>query len=95
MAGNPFAHPTVHRFQQRRTANSFQERDQHHGRNETGSQKSSAGPPPDEYEQNGLDGEPLSLAEELAAEAARGDDTHDRYEQIKQGDIHIAELHNH
>ena len=39
--------------------------------------------------------EPLSLAEELAEEAARGiedDDTHDRYEQIKQGDIHIAEL---
>src|SRR6266436_6090860 len=40
-----------------------------------------------------LDGEPLSLAEELADEAAHlGDDTHDRYEQIKQGDIHIAEL---
>ena len=37
--------------------------------------------------------EPLSLAEELAEEAAHlGDDTHDRYEQIKQGDIHIAEL---
>ena len=32
------------------------------------------------------------LAEELADEAVRGDDTHDRYEQIKQGDIHIAEL---
>ncbi len=40
-----------------------------------------------------LDREPLSLAEELAAEAAQlGDDAHDRYEQIKQGDIHIAEL---
>ena len=42
------------------------------------------------------DSEPLSLAEELAEEAARGveesDDTDDRYEQIKQGDIHIAEL---
>jgi transcription termination factor Rho len=45
-----------------------------------------------------LDGEPLSLAEELAEEAERQgidlrkDDAHDRYEQIKQGDIHIAEL---
>jgi transcription termination factor Rho len=39
------------------------------------------------------DGEPLSLAEELAEEAdLPKDDTHDRYEQIKQGDIHIAEL---
>ena len=39
------------------------------------------------------DGEPLSLAEELADEANQlGDETHDRYEQIKQGDIHIAEL---
>ncbi len=39
------------------------------------------------------DGEPLSLAEEIADEAANLDnDTHDRYEQIKQGDIHIAEL---
>ena len=38
------------------------------------------------------DGEPLSLAEELADEAAHGDETDDRYEQIKQGDIHIAEL---
>ncbi len=40
-------------------------------------------------------GEPLSLAEELAEEAERGfsrDDSHDRYELIKQGDIHIAEL---
>ena len=48
-----------------------------------------------EHEQdlNG-EGEPLSLAEELAEEAAsfRDDETHDRYEQIKQGDIHIAEL---
>ena len=40
-----------------------------------------------------VDGEPLSLAEELADEANQlGDETHDRYEQIKQGDIHIAEL---
>ncbi len=39
--------------------------------------------------------EPLSLAEELAEEAESGvsrDETHERYEQIKQGDIHIAEL---
>ena len=38
--------------------------------------------------------EPLSLAEELAEEAefGGGDETHDRYELIKQGDIHIAEL---
>ena len=41
-----------------------------------------------------LEGEPLSLAEELAGEAQLlGDDTDDRYEQIKQsGDTHIAEL---
>ena len=39
------------------------------------------------------DGEPLSLAEELADEADLiSDDTDDRYEQIKQGDIHIAQL---
>ncbi len=48
--------------------------------------------------------EPLSLAEEIAGEADRGvtdrgvtdrgvtDDTNDRYEKIKQGEIHIAEL---
>ena len=39
--------------------------------------------------------EPLSLAEELAEEADRidaGDETNDRYERIKQGEIHIAEL---
>ena len=39
--------------------------------------------------------EPLSLAEELAEEAERNsdrDETHERYEQIKQGEIHIAEL---
>ena len=38
------------------------------------------------------DSEPISLAEELAAEAERGEDTLDRYEMIKQGDVHIAEL---
>jgi transcription termination factor Rho len=39
-------------------------------------------------------GEPLSLAEELADEVERGitDDTNDRYEKVKQGEIHIAEL---
>ncbi len=37
--------------------------------------------------------EPLSLAEELAEEAERGrDETHERYEQIKHGEIHIADL---
>ncbi len=38
--------------------------------------------------------EPLSLAEEIAEEVERGghDDTDDRYEKIKQGEIHIAEL---
>ncbi|HVX13691.1 MAG TPA: transcription termination factor Rho [Pirellulales bacterium] len=38
--------------------------------------------------------EPLSLAEELAEEAEfdERDEVHQRYEQIKQGDIHIAEL---
>jgi transcription termination factor Rho len=40
-----------------------------------------------------MEAEPLSLAEEIAEEVALGgDDTHDRYEQIKHGDIHIAEL---
>ena len=37
--------------------------------------------------------EPLSLAEELAAEADKmGDEPSDRYEKIKQTDVHIAEL---
>ena len=48
-------------------------------------------PTPEDYDAE----EPLSLAEELASEAARSssDDIHDRYEQIKQlGDTHIAEL---
>src|SRR5687768_13101968 len=49
---------------------------------------------PEALNQTDLEKEPLSLAEELAEEAeyGRGDETHDRYEQIKQGDIHIAEL---
>jgi transcription termination factor Rho len=38
--------------------------------------------------------EPLSLAEELAEEVERGklEDPQDRYEKIKQGEVHIAEL---
>ncbi len=40
--------------------------------------------------------EPLSLAEELVVEAERGrlrgEDTEDRYEKIKQGEVHIAKL---
>ena len=37
--------------------------------------------------------EPLSLAEEIAEEANKtGEDANDRYEKIKQGEIHIAEL---
>lgn len=52
----------------------------------------------DAYEHDGHDAdEPevqLSLAEELAEEAEfdEHDEVHQRYEQIKQGDIHIAEL---
>jgi transcription termination factor Rho len=39
------------------------------------------------------EGEPLSLAEEIAEDMDRGgDDVHERYERIKQGEIHIAEL---
>ncbi|MEX2112049.1 MAG: Rho termination factor N-terminal domain-containing protein, partial [Pirellulales bacterium] len=60
----------------------------------TGQRKAAAAPhaSPTEFPRE-QDGEPLSLAEELADEAgASGDDTHDRYELIKQGDIHIAEL---
>src|SRR5687767_7731584 len=45
-----------------------------------------------------LDEEPLSLAEEIVEECERTgvrlsrDDVSERYNQIKQGDIHIAEL---
>jgi transcription termination factor Rho len=45
-----------------------------------------------------LDEEPLSLAEEIVEECERAgiplsrDDVSDRYNQLKQGDIHIAEL---
>jgi transcription termination factor Rho len=45
------------------------------------------------YDETTDDGEPLSLAEEIADEVEFGpDEVHQRYEQIKQGDIHIAEL---
>ena len=36
--------------------------------------------------------EPLSLAEEIAEESEQSVDTCDRYEKVKQGEIHIAEL---
>jgi transcription termination factor Rho len=40
-----------------------------------------------------LDEEPISLAEEIVAEAGAGKlTTQDRYDEIKQGDVHIAEL---
>ncbi|MBL9123289.1 MAG: transcription termination factor Rho [Planctomycetaceae bacterium] len=66
----------------------------------TGPQKPSAGGPPKRFEQpprrefdENVEAEPLSLAEELAVEDENEhDEVHDRYEQIKQGDIHIAEL---
>src|SRR5689334_13536729 len=58
---------------------------------------------PQEFANSAVDAEPLSLAEEIAEEADRGlyrrtdesildEETHQRYEAIKQGDIHIAEL---
>jgi transcription termination factor Rho len=53
----------------------------------------STAPVTDDYEDDLQ--EPLSLAEEIAEEVQRGgisDETNDRYEKIKQGEIHIAEL---
>ena len=45
---------------------------------------------------NSEEREPLSLAEEIAAEADRrgttADELYDRYEKVKQGEVHIAEL---
>ena len=38
------------------------------------------------------EGEPLSLAEEIADEVSKGADTQDQYERIKKGEVHIAEL---
>ncbi len=38
------------------------------------------------------EGEPLSIAEEIAEEVDRGEDPNERYERIKQGETHIAEL---
>ena len=48
----------------------------------------------DGHEQVEVEEQPLSLAEELAEEAEfdEHDEVHQRYELIKQGDIHIAEL---
>lgn len=48
---------------------------------------------PNDAGQRDSNEEPLSLAEELANEAARGGPASgDRYEMVKQGDVHIAEL---
>ena len=66
----------------------------------SGPQKPQSGAPPKRFEprprpdfDEPAEGEPLSLAEELAVEeGAENDEIHERYEQIKQGDIHIAEL---
>lgn len=41
---------------------------------------------------NELDGEPTSLAEEIAAEVKDHDNISDRYESLKKGDTHITEL---
>jgi transcription termination factor Rho len=55
--------------------------------------KGSAEPARDSFAETLDEQEPLSLAEEIAEEADRtGEDPHDRYEKIKQGEIHIAEL---
>ena len=66
------------------------------GERPTGARASTNGAAPDSEPLAPLDDEhePLSLAEELAVEADRGggDDTNERYERIKQGEIHIAEL---
>lgn len=50
-------------------------------------------PPAPIYTDFEEEGEPLSLAEEIAEDIERGgDEVHQRYERIKQGEIHIAEL---
>ncbi len=47
----------------------------------------------DEQDVDNGQGEPVSLAEEIVEEGGfEFDDTHDRYEKIKRGNIHIAEL---
>ncbi len=63
-------------------------------RGKPGGHRPSRGPQDDSLDAGGLDSEPLSLAEELATQGRFSDDdeTNDRYEQIKQGDVHIAEL---
>ncbi len=52
------------------------------------------GAPREDARRNDLHmGEPISLAEELAEEGSLvRDETHERYERIKRGNIHIAEL---
>ncbi len=63
----------------------------------TGVRKKSA-PPDDATTSTAIDsdlhnGEPISLAEELAEEGSLvRDETHEHYERIKRGNIHIAEL---
>jgi len=70
-----------------------------------GVRKSKPHIPVEDFAEAALEAEPLSLAEEIAEENGKGvyrrtdhaqvfvdADTHERYEQIKQGDIHIAEL---
>ena len=50
-------------------------------------------PPPDaESPLHDPDGEPMSLAEEIAAEVKEGVDISDHYESLKKGDSHIAAL---
>ena len=58
------------------------------------SSKPGFSPPPDvAHDELSDEKEPLSLAEELAEEAEQGfDETDQRNEQIKQDEIHIAEL---
>jgi transcription termination factor Rho len=72
-----------------------------HAKSSRSPDKSSAGSSGDHSRRrrrgSSSESEPLSLAEELAAEVSRGkvfpkEDSQDRYEQVKQGDIHIAEL---
>lgn len=76
------------------------ERRKHTSRRQSKSQATGNKPAADNYAYD-RGGGPLSLAEELADEAERGrraetenksDDTDEKYEKIKQGEIHIAEL---
>jgi len=50
-------------------------------------------PGPDAGPESGLDDEPMSIAEEIAAEVKlEGDDVVDRYESLKKADTHITAL---